>query len=66
VPADRTEVLLGLLLANSSGTFPSIAGIILNGPFPLPPAVQDLMVGSTRRCRSSRPTWTPTTPPSGS
>jgi phosphate acetyltransferase len=38
-------VLLGLLLANSSGTFPSIAGIILNGPFPLPPAVQDLMVG---------------------
>ena len=45
VPADRTEVLLGLLLANSSGTFPSIAGIILNGPFPLPQAVQDLMVG---------------------
>ncbi len=45
VPADRTEVLLGLLLANSSGTFPSIAGIILNGPFPLPPAVQDLMAG---------------------
>lgn len=34
VPADRTEVL-GLLLANSSGTFPSISGIILNGPFPL-------------------------------
>ncbi|GAA1638532.1 phosphate acetyltransferase [Microbacterium flavum] len=45
VPADRTEVLLGLLLANSSGTFPSIAGIILNGPFPLPAAVQELMVG---------------------
>lgn len=45
VPADRTEVLLGLLLANSSGTFPSISGIILNGPFPLPPAVQELMAG---------------------
>ncbi|MFT4214799.1 MAG: phosphate acetyltransferase [Microbacterium sp.] len=45
VPADRTEVLLGLLLANSSGTFPSIAGIILNGPFPLPQPVQDLMAG---------------------
>ncbi|MGB4779263.1 phosphate acetyltransferase [Microbacterium sp.] len=45
VPADRTEVLLGLLLANSSGTFPSIAGIILNGPFPLPQVVQDLMAG---------------------
>jgi len=45
VPADRTEVLLGLLLANSSGTFPSIAGIILNGPFPLPEPVQKLMAG---------------------
>lgn len=45
VPADRTEVLLGLLLANSSGTFPSIAGIILNGPFPLPGTVQTLMEG---------------------
>ncbi|WP_336625350.1 MULTISPECIES: phosphate acetyltransferase [unclassified Microbacterium] len=45
VPADRTEVLLGLLLANSSGTFPSISGIILNGPFPLPPVIQDLMIG---------------------
>jgi len=45
VPADRTEVLLGLLLANSSGTFPSISGIVLNGPFPLPPAVEELMAG---------------------
>ena len=45
VPADRTEVLLGLLLANSSGTFPSISGIILNGPFPLPDAVDRLMIG---------------------
>ena len=45
VPADRTEVLLGLLLANSSGTFPSISGIILNGPFPLPDAVNKLMAG---------------------
>ncbi|WP_265113536.1 DRTGG domain-containing protein, partial [Mycobacterium tuberculosis] len=36
IPADRTEVLLAALLADSSGTFPRIAGIILNGPFPLP------------------------------
>ena len=36
IPADRTEVLLATLLANASGTFPSIAGIVLNGPFPLP------------------------------
>lgn len=45
VPADRTEVLLGLLLANSSGTFPSISGIVLNGPFPLPDVVEKLMAG---------------------
>ncbi|PZU48693.1 MAG: phosphate acetyltransferase [Microbacterium sp.] len=45
VPADRTEVLLGLLLAHSSGTFPSIAGIVLNGPFPLPEVIEELMVG---------------------
>lgn len=45
VPADRTEVLLGLLLANSSGTFPSISGIVLNGPFPLPDTVEQLIAG---------------------
>jgi len=45
VAADRTEVLLGLLLAHSSGTFPSISGIVLNGPFPLPESVQQLMAG---------------------
>ena len=45
VPADRTEVLLGLMLANSSGTFPSIAGIVMNGPFPLPAPVLQLLEG---------------------
>ncbi|RLK47489.1 phosphate acetyltransferase [Microbacterium telephonicum] len=45
VPADRTEVLLGILLAHSAGTFPSIAAIVLNGPFDLPDAVQQLMAG---------------------
>lgn len=45
VPADRTEVLLGLLLANSAGTFPSIAAIVLNGGFPLPEPVERLMDG---------------------
>src|SRR3546814_20006103 len=39
IPADRTEVLLATLLANSSGTFPSLAGLVLNGPFPLPAAI---------------------------
>ena len=45
VAADRTDVLLALLLAERSGTFPSIAGIILNGPFPLPEAVEQLLDG---------------------
>ncbi|MGO2747645.1 phosphate acetyltransferase [Microbacterium sp.] len=49
VPADRTEVLLALLLADASGTFPSIAGIILNGPFPLPEAIERLLDGLASR-----------------
>ncbi|MCK3770992.1 phosphate acetyltransferase [Microbacterium aerolatum] len=49
VPADRTEVLLALLLADASGTFPSIAGIILNGPFPLPEAIEQLLDGLASR-----------------
>ncbi|WP_144797579.1 phosphate acetyltransferase [Microbacterium paludicola] len=49
VPADRTEVLLALLLADASGTFPSIAGIILNGPFPLPESIERLLDGLASR-----------------
>ncbi|HWK78313.1 phosphate acetyltransferase [Microbacterium sp.] len=49
VPADRTEVLLALLLADASGTFPSIAGIILNGPFPLPETIERLLDGLASR-----------------
>lgn len=45
IPADRTEVLLAALLADSSGTFPRIAGIILNGPFPLPEPIVRLLDG---------------------
>ncbi|GAA2008880.1 phosphate acetyltransferase [Microbacterium ulmi] len=45
IPADRTEVLLGALLANQSGTFPSLSGIVLNGPFPLPEPVDTLIDG---------------------
>ncbi len=45
IPADRTEVLLAALLADSSGTFPRIAGIILNGPFPLPEPILRLLDG---------------------
>ncbi|WP_300267251.1 phosphate acetyltransferase [Microbacterium sp.] len=45
IPADRTEVLLGALLADAAGTFPSIAAIILNGPFPLPEPIERLLDG---------------------
>ena len=45
IPADRTEVLLATLLAHTSGTFPSISGILLNGPFPLPEQIDRLMDG---------------------
>lgn len=45
IPADRTEVLLATLLANASGTFPHVAGIVLNGPFPLPEPIMQLLDG---------------------
>jgi phosphate acetyltransferase len=45
IAADRTEVLLATVLANSSGTFPSLAAIVLNGPFELPAEIQRLIDG---------------------
>ncbi|QEW03920.1 phosphate acetyltransferase [Microbacterium lushaniae] len=45
IPADRAEVLLAALLANASGTFPSLAGVVLNGGFPLPEPVDRLIDG---------------------
>jgi phosphate acetyltransferase len=45
IPADRSEVLLAALLANASGTFPSLAGIVLNGGFELPDAIVRLIDG---------------------
>ena len=45
VPGDRTDVLVGTLLAHSSATFPSIAGIILNGGFALSPQIERLIAG---------------------
>jgi phosphate acetyltransferase len=45
IPADRSEVLLASLLANASGTFPSISGIVLNGGFELPEPVMRLLDG---------------------
>lgn len=45
VPGDRSEVLLGVLTAHSSQTFPSISGIVLNGGFPLAEQVERLVEG---------------------
>lgn len=45
VPADRTEILLAVLLANESGTFPSVAGIVLNGGFEIPEPIDRLLEG---------------------
>ena len=45
IPADRSEVLLATLLANASGTFPSISGVVLNGGFELPEPVRRLIDG---------------------
>ncbi|WP_353113832.1 phosphate acetyltransferase [Microbacterium sp.] len=45
IAADRTEVLLATLLAAASGTFPDIAGIVLNGPFELPEPIVTLLDG---------------------
>ncbi|MCD5347950.1 phosphate acetyltransferase [Agromyces sp. S2-1-8] len=45
VPGDRSEVLLGVLTAHSSQTFPSVSGIVLNGGFPLSEHIVRLVEG---------------------
>lgn len=45
IPADRSDVLLATLLAQASGTFPSVSAIVLNGPFAVPEPVDRLMDG---------------------
>ncbi len=49
VPGDRSDVILGLLSANSSESFPTLAGIILNGGFSPPEPVQRLLDGLALR-----------------
>jgi len=45
IAADRSETLLATLLAAASGTFPDIAGIVLNGPFEIPDTIVQLIDG---------------------
>lgn len=45
VPADRSAVLLAVLLAHDSETFPSLSGVILNGGFEVSPEIKRLVAG---------------------
>jgi phosphate acetyltransferase len=45
IPADRSEMLLAVLTAHASETFPSLAAVVLNGGFPIPAAITRLMAG---------------------
>ncbi|MEO7123911.1 MAG: phosphate acetyltransferase [Lacisediminihabitans sp.] len=45
VAGDRSDVLLSLLMAHAADTFPSLAGIILNGGFELLPQIESLIDG---------------------
>ncbi|MGO1266403.1 MAG: phosphate acetyltransferase [Microbacterium gubbeenense] len=49
IPADRSDALLATLTANSSGTFPSLAGIVLNGDFDIPDILLKLIEGLASR-----------------
>jgi len=44
-PSDRPELLTGLLLAHQSGTFPSLAGVVLTGGYEIPASIRRLAEG---------------------
>ncbi len=43
--SDRTDLLPGLMLAHQSGTFPSLAGILLTGGYEIPDTIRQLSEG---------------------
>ena len=45
VPGDRSDVLVGTVVAHLSQTFPGLTGIVLNGGFTIAPAVARLIEG---------------------
>ena len=45
VPSDRLDLLPGLLLAHSSGTFPTLAAIFLSGGYEVPDSIRHLFDG---------------------
>ena len=44
-PSDRVDLLLGVLMAHASHTFPTLAGVFLNGGFEIPPQIDQLVAG---------------------
>jgi phosphate acetyltransferase len=44
-PGDRADLLPGLMLAHQSGTFPTLAGILLTGGYAMPETVRRLSEG---------------------
>ena len=44
-PSDRTDLIPGLILAHQSGTFPTLAGILLTGGYELPDTIRRLTDG---------------------
>lgn len=57
VPGDRSDVLLGLLMAHTADGFPSLAGLILNGGFSPPEIVGRLVDGVGSRLPLIRTDW---------
>ena len=43
VPGDRADMLPALLLANESGSFPHLSGVIMGGGYPIPDAILRLI-----------------------
>lgn len=48
-PADRLEILITLAVAHAAESFPSLAGIVLNGGFQIPASVDKLLRGFGQR-----------------
>ena len=44
-PSDRTDLIPGLMLAHQSGTFPTLAGILLTGGYEIPETISRLSEG---------------------
>ncbi len=45
VPGDRSDVLVGTIVAHLSQTFPALAGVVLNGGFPIAPSIAKVIDG---------------------